>query len=129
MNIPGMEMTFAFWCIPLAMFLPLIWAAVAKASASGYDNNQPRAWLAKLEGRAKRADWAQQNSYEAFPPFVAGVIVAHLTGSEQMTIDIIAGIFMLFRIAHGIFYIQDNGTLRSLSWTGGFACTLAFFLV
>ena len=129
MNIPGMEMTFAFWCIPLAMFLPLIWAGVAKASASGYDNNQPRAWLAKLEGRAKRADWAQQNSYEAFPPFVAGVIVAHLTGSDQIVIDIVAGLFLLFRISHGVFYIQDKGTLRSLSWTGGFACTLAFFLI
>ncbi len=129
MNFTSMEMTFAFWCIPLAMFLPLIWAGFAKAGASGYDNSQPRAWLAKLEGRAKRADWAQQNSYEAFPPFVAGVIVAHLTGSEQMVVDILAGFFMLFRIAHGAFYILDNGLLRSLSWAGGFACTLGFFLV
>lgn len=129
MNFLGLEMTFAFWCIPLAMFLPLIWAAFAKAGAKEYDNNQPRASLAKLEGRAKRADWAQQNSYEAFPPFAAGVIVAHLTGTEQFTVDLIAGLFMLFRVLHGTFYLLDKGMYRSLAWTGGFGCTLALFLV
>ncbi|NND54400.1 MAG: hypothetical protein HKN56_05445 [Gammaproteobacteria bacterium] len=122
-------MTFAFWCIPLAMFLPLVWVGIAKSMAKGYDNRQPREWLATLEGRAKRANWAQQNSYEAFPPFAAAVIVAHLTGSAQLTIDIIAGLFILLRIAHGITYIADKDMLRSLLWLGGYGCTLALFIV
>jgi len=123
------EMTFALWCIPIAIFLPLIWVGVAKSSANGYDNSQPREWLAKLEGRAKRANWAQQNAYEAFPPFAEGVIVAHLTGAEQSTIDLVAGLFLFFRITHGITYILDKDMIRSLVFLGGFGCTLAFFMI
>lgn len=123
------EMTLALWCIPIAMFLPLVWVGIAKATASGYDNSQPREWLAKLEGRAKRANWAQQNSYEAFPPFAAAVIVAHLTGATQLTIDIVAGLFILLRVGHGITYILDKDMIRSLLWLGGFGCTLALFLI
>jgi uncharacterized MAPEG superfamily protein len=85
-------MTFAYWCIPIAMFLPLVWAGTAKMGATDYDNSRPREWMARQAGRAQRANWAQQNSYEAFPPFAAAVIVAHLTGSVQMTIDVLAGI-------------------------------------
>ena len=71
-------MTIAYWCVVLVMFLPLIWVGIAKANGSGYDNDRPREWLADQKGRAARANWAQQNSYEAFPPFAAAVIIAHL---------------------------------------------------
>jgi len=123
------EMTFAFWCIPLTAFLPIIWVGIAKSMAQGYDNSAPRDWLAMLEGRAKRANWAQQNAYEAFPPFVAGVIVAHLTGAPQTTIDVLAGLFFLLRVAHGVVYILDYSTLRSVVWTAGFFISFALFLI
>ena len=35
----------------------------------GYDNSNPREFLDKLQGRAKRAHYAQLNSFEAFPAF------------------------------------------------------------
>jgi uncharacterized MAPEG superfamily protein len=124
-----LEMTFALWCIPLAVFLPIIWVGIAKSMVQGYDNSAPREWLAKLEGRAKRANWAQQNSYEAFPPFAAGVIVAHLTGAPQLTIDVLAGLFLVLRVAHGILYIIDWSTLRSVVWTLGFFITFAFYVI
>jgi len=124
-----LEMTFAFWCIPIAMFLPLVWVGIAKSTARGYDNSKPREWLEKLEGRAARANWAQENSYEAFPPFAAGVIVAHLTGADQTAIDVVAGLFILLRVGHGIAYITDRDLIRSLLWLGGFGCTLGFFLI
>ena len=124
-----MSMTFAFYCLPIAMFLPLIWAGVAKASGSGYDNAKPRAWLSQQEGRVARANWAQQNSYEAFPPFAAALIVAHLTGAEQSLVDILAGLFIVMRLGHGICYITDKPTPRSLFWTAGFAITIALFLI
>ena len=129
MNLPAIEMTLALWCLPLAMFLPLVWVGIAKVNAPGYDNAQPREWLAKLEGRAKRANWAQQNSYEAFPPFAAAVIVAHLIGGEQWLVNLLAGVFLLLRIGHGIAYIFDKDMLRSVLWLGGFGCTFALFLV
>jgi uncharacterized MAPEG superfamily protein len=122
-------MTFAYWCIALAMFLPLVWVGIAKASASGYNNARPREWLWKLEGMPKRANWAQQNAYEAFPPFAAAVIVAHLTGSAQATVDMLAGAFIVVRILHGVFYITDKATLRTLAWLVGFGISVALFLI
>ena len=121
-------MTFAYWCVVFAMFMPLIWVGIAKANGAGYDNAKPRTWLAGLQGRAQRANWAQQNSYEAFPPFAAAVIIAHLTGSEQSTIDFLAGLFIVFRVAHGLLYIYDRPTARSLVWLGGFGTTVALFV-
>jgi uncharacterized MAPEG superfamily protein len=121
-------MTFAYWCILIAMFLPLVWAGVSKMGASDYDNSNPRAWMAKQEGRAQRANSAQQNAYEAFPPFAAAVIVAQLTDPSQMTVNILAGVFILMRIAYGFFYISDKPVLRSSSWGIGFAMTIALFV-
>ncbi|MCP4001905.1 MAG: hypothetical protein GY727_13435 [Gammaproteobacteria bacterium] len=121
-------MTFAYWCIFIAMFLPLIWAGISKIGATDYDNSNPRVWMAKQEGRAQRANAAQQNSYEAFPPFAAAVVVAQLTDPSQMTINILAGAFILMRIAYGFFYITDKPLLRSSSWGIGFAMTIALFV-
>lgn len=122
-------MTFAYWVVVFVIFLPLIWVGIAKASSPGYDNSRPREWLAHLHGAAQRANWAQQNSYEAFPPFAAAVIIAHVTNAPQLTVDILAGIFLVARVAHGIFYIYDKATLRSLIWLVGFGSTIALFLV
>jgi len=121
-------MTFAYWCVVIAVFLPLIWVGIVKASASGYDNARPRVWLSQLDGLAQRANWAQQNSYETFPPFAAAVIIAHLTQSPQTAVDMLAGIFIVSRVAHGVLYITDKPTLRSLAWLVGFGATIALFM-
>jgi uncharacterized MAPEG superfamily protein len=121
-------MTFAFWSVLLAALLPLIWAGIAKASAPGYDNHKPRVFLEELKGRAQRANWAQSNAYEAFPPYAAAVVIASFVGAEPLAIDILAGLFLLCRVLHGIFYIQDKATERSLVWTAGFFCVIGLFL-
>jgi uncharacterized MAPEG superfamily protein len=124
-----MMMTFAFWCLPIAMFLPLIWVGYAKVTGGdGYSNSKPRVWLEQRQGKAQRANWAQQNSYEAFPPFAAAVIVAHLTGGPQLTVDLLAGLFIVVRIAHGVFYIRDMSTLRSVAWLTGYGLTVVLFM-
>jgi uncharacterized MAPEG superfamily protein len=122
-------MTFAYWCVLIAAFLPLVWVGAAKSGAQGYDNDRPRPFLAGLEGWPQRANWAQANALEAFPPFAAGVIIAHLTGAQQNTIDILAGIFILARSLHGVAYIVDKGAIRSLIWLVGFGCTVGLFLI
>jgi uncharacterized MAPEG superfamily protein len=121
-------MTIAYWCVLLAIFLPIVWAGVAKTGAKGYDNARPREFLAKLEGRAARANYAQANSYEAFPPFAAGVVIAHVTGgADQSTIDALAVVFIVARIAYGLCYIADKSTLRSLVWLVGFGATVGLY--
>jgi len=124
-----LAMTFAYWCVALAILMPLMWVGVAKATGSGYDNARPRVWLGQLDGMSQRANWAQQNSFEAFPAFAAAVIIAHLTGANQPTIDLLAGIFIVARVSHGIFYITDKSTLRSIVWLVGFGVTIALFLI
>jgi uncharacterized MAPEG superfamily protein len=121
-------MTFAYWCVLLAALIPLLWAGAAKMGVAGYDNSQPRIFMANLKGWRQRANWAQQNAYESFPPFAAAVIIAHLVGANQILINTLAGIFIVARVLHGITYIRDMDMLRSLSWTAGFFCMIGIFL-
>ena len=121
-------MTFAYWCVVLTAFLPVIWAGVAKSGVDNFDNANPRESLARASGWAQRANWAQQNSYEAFPPFAAGVMIAHLAGADQSIIDVLAGLFLFARITHGIVYITNLATIRSLVWTTGFLSVVGLYL-
>lgn len=120
-------MTFAYWCILIACLLPLFCAAYAK-KAGGFrfkDNHNPR----DTQGAAARAHAAQQNGFEAFAPFAAAVLTAHATGNAgQATVNTLAGLFILFRLAFIWCYIADKAALRSLMWAGGFACTVGLFV-
>lgn len=119
-------MTFAFWCVLVAALLPYATVALGKYDRT-YDNRSPRDWEAKLEGRARRAVFAHQNHFEAFPAFAAAVIVAHLAGAPQLAIDVLAGTFVVLRVAYTAAYLGDRAALRSLLWLGGFCCVVALF--
>lgn len=122
-------MTTAFWCVLVAGLLPIVWAGVAKAGGGRrYDNARPREFLAELEGYRQRANWAQQNSYETYPLFVAGVLIASLAGAPQPTVDALAVAFVVARVLYGIFYITDRSTLRSLTWLAAFGCVVGMFV-
>jgi uncharacterized MAPEG superfamily protein len=122
-------MTTAYWCVLAAMFLPVILAGFAKAGAKGYDNARPREFLGGLQGWPARANWAQNNCYESFPPFAAGVIIAHATGNaDQSTIDALAVTYLLARVAYSALYMLDRSTWRSLVWLLGFASTAGLFV-
>lgn len=121
-------MTFAYWCVLFAALLPIVWSGVAKFNSEGFDNARPRVYLAALQGYRQRANWAQQNAWEAFAPFAAGVVIAAQVGVAQATIDLLAGTFMIARILHGIFYITDRAMLRSLVFIVGLLCTAGFFI-
>ncbi len=126
-------MTTAYWCVLLAALLPILWTGAAKAGgarAGGtrYDNARPRESLAALSGWPARANFAQQNSYEAFPPFAAGVIIAQLCNAPQATIDTLAITFVVARVAYGLCYIADQAGLRSLVWLVGFGAMLGLFV-
>jgi uncharacterized MAPEG superfamily protein len=121
-------MTTAYWCVFVAMLMPIVWAGVAKAGAGNFDNARPRDWLAGLQGWRQRANWAQANSYESFPAFAAGVIIAHLAGAAQSSIDMLALGHVLARILYGVLYIADRATLRSLAWVAGLGCIIGLFV-
>ena len=122
-------MTTALWCVLVAGLMPYLFTGIAKSSRRGYDNRAPREFLSTLEGWGQRANWAQANSFEAFPLFAVAVLAAQFRGAEQSVVDQLAMGFIAARLAYGAFYIMDQGTLRSLAWTVGIGCAVALFIV
>lgn len=124
-------MTIAYWCVLAAILLPYVWTGVAKFT-SGFrprDNHNPRDYLDRLEGPAKRAHWAQLNTFESIPGFMAAVIIAHQAQAPQHLVDALAVTYIALRLAYGVLYIKDLASLRSLVWAGGVACIVALFVV
>lgn len=120
-------MPIAFWCVLIAAVLPYFWVILAKAGAH-YDNHAPRAQLAQSSGYRQRANWAHLNAFEAFAPFAAAVIIAQLLGAAATWMNGLAITFIVLRILHGVFYMMDWASLRSLVWIAGFLCVVGLFL-
>ena len=121
-------MAVAYSCVLIAAVMPLFLAGYAKFSSKGYDNSSPREFLGKLQGKSQRANFAQLNSLEAFPPFAAAVIIAHLAGVVQAHITVLAVLFVVFRIIYGFCYILDKASLRSGFWFCGLFCVISLFV-
>lgn len=127
-------MSVANYCILTACALPVLCAGLAKSKGlgkrrrdGGFDNHNPRAWLAGLGGWPARANAAQANSFEALPLFIAGVLVAQQMQADQVRIDMLALSFLTFRLFYIALYLTDQASLRSLAWAAGFACSVALF--
>ncbi|MCE4553415.1 MAPEG family protein [Roseateles cellulosilyticus] len=129
-------MTVAQICLLIACALPIVSAGLAKSRGfgkrrrdGGFDNHQPREWLAKQQGWQARANAAQANGWEALPVFLAGLFVAHQHQAAQATVDALAMGFIAARLAFIALYLADQASLRSLAWTAGVACCAALFFV
>ncbi|MGH8446996.1 MAG: MAPEG family protein [Solimonas sp.] len=121
-------MTIALWCVLIAGLLPFPFTLTAKWSKR-FDNAAPRDYFDETEGWRKRAHWVQLNSFEAFPFFAAGAIVAHLVVGPNMTADGLAASFIVLRVLYGICYLTNLPTLRSLVWFGAMLCSIGLFVV
>ena len=124
-----MSISVAYWCVAIAALLPYVWVGLAKAGGKAYDNRDPRGWLARQDDpRRLRADAAQLNAFEAFPAFAAGVILADIAGVADGRIAVLAVIFVFARVAHGLLYVANLSTARSLAWLVGVACAFALLV-
>lgn len=121
-------MTIGYWSVLVAALLPYVFTLLAKAGGRRYNNYSPREFLEKQEGYRKRAHWTQLNSFEAFPPFAAAVIIAHLNSVAQGTIDMLAIAFVVCRVLYGVMYLANQPSLRSLVWMAGLGCVVALFV-
>ena len=123
-------MSIAYWCILIAAVLPFVWVGVAKSGAPGYNNKDPRGWVAKQDAfRVRNAYNAHLNAFEAFPTFAAGVLMAQFAGVDPNHVNLLAMAFVGFRVLHGVFYIAAIAPIRSLVWMGGLACTVALMVL
>jgi len=127
--------TVAYWCVLIAALLPYACSYVAKfkafgkrSDAGGYDNADPRAWLARQQGWQARANAAQANSFEALPFFIGAVLIAHQTGAAQTRLDILALLFVTLRIIYAVLYVAGLPTARSAIWALAFLANLGIFL-
>jgi uncharacterized MAPEG superfamily protein len=128
-------MTLATACVLIACLLPIACAGLAKSGGmgkprrdGGFDNHNPRAWMSGLEGWHARANAAQQNSFEALPIFIAGVVLAQQAGAPQLWVNMLAGAFIVLRIGYIAAYVSDKASIRSLFWAAAMACAIGLFL-
>jgi uncharacterized MAPEG superfamily protein len=122
------SMIVAYWCVLIAGLLPYAATLIAK-SKKGFDNANPRTWLAQQEGYRARAHAAQLNSFEAFPFFAAAVIIAQMRGAPPDTVNLLAIVFVAARVVFLALYVANLATLRTLAWLAGMACVVALFFV
>ena len=129
-------MTIADACVLVACLLPIVCAGIAKSKGfgkprreGGFDNNNPRQWLAGLGGWQARANAAQQNSFEALPLFVAGVLVAERLHAAQSRADLLSAVFVVARVGYIGAYLADRAPLRSLLWLVGIGASIALFFI
>ncbi len=115
--------------ILIAGMMPLMCAAIAKWGRKDYDNHNPRAWMAKLDGFRARANAAQENCLEAFPFFAVGVILAALGGADGDALETVSWLFILARTGYVVCYLQDRSSLRTLLWIIGYGCVINLYVM
>lgn len=130
-----LSFTIAYWCVLVAAILPVVCAGIAKSGMfrispkkGGYDNNDPRAWLARQTDWRARANAAQANTFEALPFFFAAVIIAHQLQARQAVVDILAFMFVVLRIAYITMYVADMAKTRSAVWVTAFLVNIWILL-
>lgn len=129
-------MTITHACLLVACLLPIVCAGIAKSKGfgrprreGGFDNHNPRQWLAGLQGWQARANAAQHNSFEALPVFIAGLFVAGQQQAAPAVVDGLALAFVAARIGYIAAYVTDRAGLRTILWMIGMGCCVALFFV
>ena len=128
--------TVAYWCVLVAALLPIVCAWIAKSGSfgkslkdGGYDNRDPRAWMARQADWRARANAAQANSFESLPFFIGAVIIAHQLGARQTWLDLLAMLFVMLRMFYIMMYVSNMPTARSAVWAGAFMVNVAIWFV
>ena len=128
--------TVANWCVLIAALLPMGCAWLAKSGSfgksrkdGGFDNRDPRAWMARQTDWRARANAAQANSFEGLPFFIGAVIIAHLLGAGQTLLDMLALLYVMLRIFYIMMYVSDMPTVRSVVWAAAFLVNIGILFV
>lgn len=136
LSMPIAHFTIAYWCVLVVAVLPIVCAGLAKAGMfgkprreGGYDNGEPRTWLARQTDWRARANAAQANSFEAMPFFIGAVIIAHQLGAHQGRLDILAFLFVVLRMLYIMMYVSGMANVRSIIWSIAFAINIAILFL
>jgi uncharacterized MAPEG superfamily protein len=109
-----------------ALWIPYV---VAQTVTNGFltppNYRDPTPRPVPLWGR--RADRTYINAVEAFAPFAALVLVAHVTGKANAMTAFFATCFFWLRLAHAIVYLLAIPYVRTLIFTLGFVAVAGIF--
>lgn len=106
-----------------SLWIPYIAAQVMSngfLAANNYVDPTPRP--VPLWGR--RADRTYLNAVEAFAPFAAIVIVAHVAGKANAMTAFWAAFFFWMRAAHAVVYLTGIPYIRTLVFTAGYVAVM-----
>ncbi len=121
-------MPVAYWCVLIAALLPIALVSYAKIGVES-DNRYPREDYDNLPPAKRRAYAAHQNAYENFPFFAAAVIIALTMGAPASTVNMLAMAYIVVRVIHGMLYINNVATARSLAYGVGLLINIAIFVL
>jgi uncharacterized MAPEG superfamily protein len=112
--------------VVIASLIPL-GAARSQADFTPSDLAAPRAMFERLPAWGKRANWAHQNTFEAFTLHAPACLLALMVAAHGWTPTAVAigaaWLHPLLRLAYIGAYVANLPPLRSLCWAGGILCT------
>lgn len=105
------------------MVLAILGGFLRKKQFGKFDNKQPRLQQAHMTGLGARVMAAQQNAWEALIFYSVVCLLAYISGLNFASFALPAGLFLMSRIFHALFYILDMDVYRSLVFfIGWFSC-------
>ena len=123
------DLTYLAWTAMLtaALWIPYI---VCQVMTNGFleppNYVDPEQRAVPLWG--KRANRAQINAVEAFAPFAALVLVAHVAGKADAMTAFWAACYFWLRLIHAIVYLLGIPYIRTLVFTLGFVAIVGIFV-
>lgn len=121
-------MPFLFEVLFIVSLFPITLAVIGgylRYRQSGrFDNHYPRLQQAQMSGIGARVMGAQKNAWEALVFYVVMCVLAYVASLDLSTLSYAAGLFLLSRIAHPLFYILDMAPYRSLVFLIGWFSSL-----
>jgi uncharacterized MAPEG superfamily protein len=117
--------------VSILAYWPRFLASLEMArSPGGFDNRNPRAQQAQLQGAGSRAMAAHHNGLEALPFFGISVLAALQRAVDIRVVSALCVLFIIVRIVFVLAYLRDSSTLRSFMFMLGAAicvvlCALA----
>ncbi|NDG73911.1 MAG: MAPEG family protein [Synechococcaceae bacterium WB8_1B_136] len=113
--------------VVVASLVPL-GAARSQANFTIADLAAPRAMADRLPEWGLRANWAHQNSFEAFTLFAPAALLCLGSGVSAPLAIAAAWIHPALRLAYIGAYVANLPPLRSACWAGAMVCTGLLYL-
>lgn len=111
-------MPFLFEVLFIVSLFPIILAVsgayLRYRQCGRFDNHHPRLQQAQLTGMAARVLAAQKNAWEALILYTSMCVLAYVSPVDITEFNYVAGLFLLSRVAHPVFYLLNMASYRSL---------------